>query len=50
VVWEYLGEEINRINAYRQVKLYRPDDPRIDDDVRKRLSVAPLRDGLFEIE
>lgn len=23
VVWEYLGEEINRINAYRQVKLYR---------------------------
>lgn len=50
VVWEYLGEEINRINAYRQVKLYQPDDPRIDDDVRERLSVGPLSNGLFEIE
>lgn len=50
VVWEYLGAEINRINAYRQVKLYRPDDPRIDDDVRERLSVGPIRNGLFEIE
>ncbi|CAG8868290.1 hypothetical protein PS627_02951 [Pseudomonas fluorescens] len=50
VVWEYLGPEINRINAYRQVKLYRPDDPRIDDDVRERLNVGPIRNGLFEIE
>ncbi|MBA1203113.1 XRE family transcriptional regulator [Pseudomonas capeferrum] len=50
VVWEFLGEEINRINAYRQVRLYRPDDPRIDDDVRERLSVGPLSNGLFEIE
>ncbi|SDI18637.1 helix-turn-helix domain-containing protein [Pseudomonas panipatensis] len=50
VVWEYLGPEINRINAYRQVKLYRPDDPRIDDDVRARLNVGPIRNGLFEIE
>ncbi|WP_271409851.1 helix-turn-helix transcriptional regulator [Pseudomonas sp. Q1-7] len=50
VVWEYLGPEINRVAAYRQVKLYRPDDPRIDDDVRQRLDVAPLRNGLFEIE
>ncbi|MCB2636721.1 hypothetical protein KQ757_15455, partial [Listeria monocytogenes] len=31
VVWEYLGAEITRINAYRQVLLYRPDDPRIDE-------------------
>ena len=50
VVWEYLGPEINRISAYRQVRLYRPDDPRIDDDVRQRLAVAPLKNGLFEIE
>ncbi|WP_459207557.1 XRE family transcriptional regulator [Pseudomonas sp. MLB6B] len=50
VVWEYLGEDINRINAYRQVKLYQPDDPRIDDDVRERLSVGPISHGLFEIE
>ena len=50
VVWEYLGTEINRISAYRQVRLYRPDDPRIDDDVRQRLDVAPLKNGLFEIE
>lgn len=50
VVWEYLGSEINRISAYRQVRLYRPDDPRIDADIRQRLAVAPLRDGLFEIE
>lgn len=50
VVWEYLGPEINRVAAYRQVRLYRPDDPRIDDDVRQRLNVAPLKNGLFEIE
>ena len=50
VVWEYLGAEINRINAYRQVKLYRPDDPRIDDDVRERLTAGPISNGLFEIE
>ncbi|GLO47726.1 helix-turn-helix domain-containing protein [Pseudomonas putida] len=50
VVWDYLGEEINRINAYRQVKLYQPDDPRIDDDIRERLSVRPLSNGLFEIK
>ncbi|MDD0975657.1 helix-turn-helix domain-containing protein [Pseudomonas fontis] len=50
VVWEYLGAEINRINAYRQVKLYQPDDPRIDDDVRERLNVGPISNGLFEIE
>ncbi|MDH4870878.1 helix-turn-helix transcriptional regulator [Metapseudomonas lalkuanensis] len=50
VVWEFLGPEINRVAAYRQVKLYRPDDPRIDDDVRQRLDVAPLKNGLFEIE
>ena len=30
VVWEYLGSEINRVSAYRQVMLYSPDDPRID--------------------
>lgn len=50
VVWEYLGAEINRISAYRQVRLYAPDDPRIDDDVRQRLADAPLKNGLFEIE
>ena len=50
VVWEFLGEEINRINAYRQVKLYRPDDPRIDDDIRERLSAGTVTNGLFEIE
>ncbi|MNJ81205.1 hypothetical protein D3C76_1136260 [compost metagenome] len=50
MVWEYLGPEINRVAAYRQLRLYRPDDPRIDDDVRLRLDVAPLRNGLFEIE
>ncbi|MDZ5604609.1 XRE family transcriptional regulator [Pseudomonas sp. RP23018S] len=50
VLWEFLGVEINRINAYRQVKLYHPDDPRIDDDVRERLSVGPITNGLLEIE
>ena len=50
VVWEYLGAEINRISAYRQVRLYAPDDPRIDADVRQRLADAPLKNGLFEIE
>lgn len=40
VVWEFLGTEINRVNAYRQVRLYLPDDPRIDDDIRGRLAAA----------
>lgn len=50
VVWEYLGTEINRINAYRQVKLYHPDDPAIDDDVRRRLQSVPNVHGLYEVE
>lgn len=50
VVWEYLGPEINRVSTYRQVMLYRPDDPRIDEDIRQRLAAAPVRNGLFEIE
>ncbi|NQD94689.1 helix-turn-helix transcriptional regulator [Pseudomonas sp. CrR25] len=50
VVWEYLGPEINRVSAYRQVMLYRPDDPRIDQDIRQCLAAAPVRNGLFEIE
>ena len=50
VVWEYLGTEINRVNAYRQVMLYSPDDPRIDADIRQRLAGAQIRHGLFEIE
>jgi transcriptional regulator with XRE-family HTH domain len=50
VVWEFLGNEINRVNAYRQVMLYSPDDPRIDADIRQRLAGAQIRNGLFEIE
>lgn len=50
VVWEFLGTEINRISTYRQVMLYQPDDPRIDEDIRQRLAHAPIRDGLFEVE
>ncbi len=50
VVWEYLGTEINRVNAYRQVMLYQPDDPRIDAEIRQRLASAQIRNGLFEIE
>ncbi|SDT15263.1 helix-turn-helix domain-containing protein [Pseudomonas oryzae] len=50
VVWDYLGPEINRVSAYRQVMLYSPDDPRIDADIRQRLAGAQIRDGLFEIE
>ncbi|WP_369958392.1 helix-turn-helix domain-containing protein [Pseudomonas benzenivorans] len=50
VVWEFLGAEINRVNAYRQVMLYSPDDPRIDADILQRLTAADIRDGLFEID
>jgi transcriptional regulator with XRE-family HTH domain len=50
VVWEYLGSEINRVNAYRQVMLYGLDDPRIDPEICERLAAVSLRDGLFEIE
>ncbi len=47
VVWEYLGAEINRINAYRQVRLYRPDDPRIDEDIRQRLAAGACGMGCW---
>ena len=50
VVWDYLGTDINRVNAYRQVMLYSPDDPRIDADIRQRLAGARIRDGLFAID
>lgn len=50
VVWEFLGLEINRINAYRQVKLYHPDDAVIDDDIRRRLQAIPNVHGLYEVE
>lgn len=50
VVWEYLGSEIKRVNAYRQVMLYSPDDSRIDADIRQRLARARIRHGLFEVE
>ncbi len=50
VVWEYLGSEINRVSAYRQVMLYSPDDPRIDPDIRERLATPRVENGLFGIE
>ncbi|MDG1581297.1 helix-turn-helix transcriptional regulator [Pseudomonas sp. GOM6] len=50
VVWEFLGTEVNRVNAFRQIGLYSPDDPRIDADIRQRLGGAQIRQGLFEIE
>ncbi len=50
VVWEYLGREINRVSAYRQVMLYSPDDPRIDLDIRERLATPHVENGLFGIE
>jgi hypothetical protein len=49
VVWEYLGQEVNRIDAYCKVRLYRMDDPVIDDDLRGRLAQARVVDGLFVI-
>lgn len=49
VVWEYLGQEINRIDAYRRVRLYDADDPAIDEDLRSRLTQTKVVDGLFVI-
>lgn len=49
VVWEYLGQEINRVDAYRRVRLYKPDDCAIDDDLRARLAQAQVVEGLFVI-
>ncbi|MDE1168824.1 MAG: helix-turn-helix transcriptional regulator [Pseudomonas sp.] len=49
VVWEYLGEQVNRVSAYRKVRLYRPDDPEIDADLRERLAQTQVVDGLFQI-
>lgn len=49
VVWEYLGQEVNRIDAYCKVRLYRMDDPIIDDDLRGRLAQTRVVDGLFVI-
>ena len=50
VVWDYLGSEINRANAYRQLMLYATDDSRIDPEIRERLASGRIRDGLFEID
>lgn len=49
VVWDYLGREINRVNAYRKVRLYDMDDPAVDDDLRGRLAQTQVIDGLFVI-
>jgi transcriptional regulator with XRE-family HTH domain len=49
VVWDYLGKEINRIEAYKRVRLYRPDDEAIDADLRKRLAETVVVDGLFKL-
>ncbi len=50
MVWEYLGSEINRVSAYRQVMLYSPGDPRIAPDIRERLATPRVENGLFGIE
>ena len=50
VVWEYLGSELNRVPVYRQLMLYRPDDPRIDADIRERLASAQISDGLLQVD
>ena len=51
VVWDYLGAEINRVDAYRQLLLYRPDDPRLDAEIRRRLTGGvQLHNGLLEID
>jgi len=49
VVWEYLGREIDQVDAYRRVRLYSMDDPTIDDDLRGRLAQTQVVDGLFVI-
>ncbi|MCL9798735.1 helix-turn-helix transcriptional regulator [Pseudomonas sp. AKS31] len=49
IVWEYLGQEINRADAYRRVRLYKPNDCAIDADLRARLAQAQVVDGLFVI-
>ncbi|WP_311885384.1 hypothetical protein [Pseudomonas sp. VD-NE ext] len=49
VVWEYLGQEINRVDAYRRVRLYKPYDCAIDDDLRARLAQTQVVEGLFVI-
>jgi len=49
VVWEFLGKDINRVEAYQRVRLYLPDDPEIDSDLRERLAQTQVVDGLFQI-
>lgn len=49
VVWEYLGQQINRVSTYRKVRLYTPDSPEIDDDIKARLADTRLHNGLFQI-
>ncbi|WP_426935608.1 helix-turn-helix domain-containing protein [Pseudomonas fulva] len=49
VVWDYLGESINRVDAYQRVRLYAADDDRIDDDLRERLASTEISQGLFKM-
>jgi len=49
VVWDFLGKDINRIEAYRHVRLYHPDDPALDADLCERLSKTEIVNGLFKM-
>ena len=49
VVWDFLGKDVCRLNAYRRVRLYGADDQEIDADLKTRLSQTQIIDGLFQI-
>lgn len=49
VVWDFLGSDIGRHNAYRRVRLYRADAEELDDDLKGRLSQTQIVDGLFRL-
>lgn len=48
VVWDYLGTEIRRVNCYRQLGLFGPNDPAICADIREQLQAVKLEQGLFQ--
>ncbi|MFJ4192508.1 hypothetical protein [Pseudomonas sp. NPDC089534] len=49
VVWDSLGPDINRTEAFRRVKEYSADDQDLDADLKTRLSQGHMMGGMYRM-
>lgn len=49
VVWDFLGTHIDQEDALKRTRLYRPEDSRLDADLRERLSRTEFEGGTFRL-